>query len=179
MSIAKQKITPCLIYDGKAEAAAKFYTAIFANSRIIETSHYSEVGQEQHGQKPGSVMTVAFELEGQSFLALNAGPMFKFTEAVSFIVYCESQAEVDRYWSALTADGGLPSQCGWLKDKFGLSWQVAPTKLLEMVTSSDTAKAGRAMGAMMQMKKIDIAKIEAAYEGRCASAYTSIHVIAT
>ena len=166
MSIAKQKITPCLIYDGKAEAAAKFYTAIFANSRIVETSHYSEVGQEQHGQKPGSVMTVAFELEGQSILALNAGPMFKFTEAVSLMIYCDSQAEVDRYWDALTAGGGEPGPCGWLKDKFGLSWQVTPTKLLEMVTSKDKAKAGRAMGAMMQMKKIDIGRIEAAYEGK-------------
>ena len=111
-------------------------------------------------------MTVAFELEGQSFLALNAGPMFKFTEAVSLMIYCDSQAEVDRYWDALTAGGGEPGPCGWLKDKFGLSWQVTPTKLLEMVTSSDKTKAGRAMGAMMKMKKIDIGRIEAAYEGK-------------
>ena len=166
MAIAKQKISPCLWFDGKAEEAAKFYVSIFPNSRIVQVSHYGEVGQEQHGQKPGSVMTVAFELEGQAFLGLNAGPMFKFSEAVSFIVYCESQAEVDRYWSALTADGGQEGPCGWCKDRFGLSWQITPTKLLEMVTSKDTAKAGRAMGAMMQMKKIDIAKIEAAYEGR-------------
>ena len=166
MSIAKQKITPCLIYDGKADEAAKFYVSLFPGSRLVETSHYSEVGQDQHGQKPGSVMTVAFELEGLSFLALNAGPMFNFTEAVSLMIYCDSQAEVDRYWSALTADGGQEGPCGWCKDRFGLSWQVTPTKLLEMVTSKDTAKAGRAMGAMMQMKKIDIAKIEAAYEGR-------------
>ena len=102
MSIAKQKITPCLIYDGKADEAAKFYVSLFPGSRIVETSHYSEVGQDQHGQKPGSVMTVAFELEGLSFLALNAGPMFNFTEAVSLMIYCDSQAEVDRYWSALT-----------------------------------------------------------------------------
>jgi predicted 3-demethylubiquinone-9 3-methyltransferase (glyoxalase superfamily) len=111
-------------------------------------------------------MTVAFELEGQSFLGLNAGPLFKFNESVSFIIYCETQAEVDRYWSALTAGGGEEGPCGWLKDKFGLSWQVTPTKLLEMVTSKEKTKAGRAMGAMMKMKKIDIAKIEAAYEGR-------------
>ena len=166
MAISKQKISPCLWFDGKAEEAAKFYVSLFPNSRIVHTSRYTEVGQDQHGQKAGSVMTVAFELEGQSFLGLNAGPMFKFSEAVSFIIYCESQAEVDRYWNALTADGGQPSQCGWLKDKFGLSWQVTPTKLLEMVTSSDKAKAGRAMGAMMTMNKIDIARIEAAYEGR-------------
>jgi predicted 3-demethylubiquinone-9 3-methyltransferase (glyoxalase superfamily) len=166
MAIAKQKISPCLWFDGKAEAAAKFYVSIFPNSRIVDISHYGEVGQEQHGQKAGTVMTVAFELEGQSFLGLNGGPLFKFTEAVSFIIYCDTQAEVDRYWSALTADGGEEGPCGWLKDKFGLSWQVTPTKLLEMVTSNDKTKAGRAMGAMMQMKKIDIARVEAAYEGR-------------
>ena len=166
MAISKQKISPCLWFDGKADEAAKFYVSIFPNSRIVDTSHYTDVGQEQHGQKPGSVMTVAFELEGQSFLGLNAGPLFKFNEAVSFIIYCETQAEVDRYWSALTAGGGEEGPCGWLKDKFGLSWQVTPTKLLDMVTSNDKAKAGRAMGAMMQMKKIDIARIEAAYEGR-------------
>ena len=157
-----QKIKPFLWFDTQAEEAAAFYTELFPNSRITQVTHYGPDAPREEGL----VMTVAFELEGQSFLGLNAGPMFKFTEAVSFIVYCESQAEVDRYWNALTADGGQPSQCGWLKDKFGLSWQVTPTKLLEMVTSSDTAKAGRAMGAMMQMQKIDIAKIEAAYEGR-------------
>ena len=166
MAISKQKISPCLWFDGKAEEAAKFYVSIFPNSRIVDTSHYTDVGQEQHGQKPGSVMTVAFELEGQSFLGLNAGPLFKFNESVSFIIYCETQAEVDRYWLALTAGGGEEGPCGWLKDKFGLSWQVTPTKLLEMVTSKEKTKAGRAMGAMMKMKKIDIAKIEAAYEGR-------------
>jgi predicted 3-demethylubiquinone-9 3-methyltransferase (glyoxalase superfamily) len=166
MAISKQKISPCLWFDGKADEAAKFYVSIFPNSRIVDTSHYTDVGQEQHGQKPGSVMTVAFELEGQSFLGLNAGPLFKFNESVSFIIYCETQAEVDRYWSALTAGGGEEGPCGWLKDKFGLSWQVTPTKLLEMVTSTEKTKAGRAMGAMMKMKKIDIAKIEAAYEGR-------------
>ena len=166
MAISKQKISPCLWFDGKAEEAAKFYVSIFPNSRIVDTSHYTDVGQEQHGQKPGSVMTVAFELEGQSFLGLNAGPLFKFNESVSFIIYCETQAEVDRYWSALTDGGGEEGPCGWLKDKFGLSWQVTPTKLLEMVTSKEKTKAGRAMGAMMKMKKIDIAKIEAAYEGR-------------
>jgi len=166
MALSKQKISPCLWFDGKAEDAAKFYVSIFPNSRIVHTSHYGEAGQEQHRQKPCSVMTVAFELEGQSFLGLNAGPLFRFNESVSFIVYCETQAEVDRYWDALTANGGEPGPCGWLKDKFGLSWQVTPTKLLDMVTGPDKAKAGRAMGAMMQMSKIDIAKIEAAYEGR-------------
>ena len=111
-------------------------------------------------------MTVAFELEGQSFLGLNAGSKFKFTEAVSFMVYCDTQVEVDRYWSALTAGGGEEGPCGWLKDRFGLSWQVTPTKILQLVSSKDKAKAGRAMGAMMQMKKLDIAKLKAAYEGR-------------
>jgi len=166
MALSKQKISPCLWFDGKAEEAAEFYVSIFPNSRTVHTSHYGEAGKEQHRQKPGTVMTVAFELDGQSFLGLNGGPMFKLTEAVSFIIYCATQAEVDHYWNALTADGGQPSQCGWLKDKFGLSWQVTPTKLLDMVTSDDKAKSGRAMGAMMTMKKIDIAGIEAAYEGR-------------
>ena len=128
MAIAKQKISPCLWFDGKAEEAAKLYISIFPNSRIVDISHYTDVGQEQHGQKPGSMMTVAFELEGQSFLGLNAGPMYKFSEAVSFMVYCDTQAEVDRYWSALTADGGEPGPCGWLKDRFGLSWQVVPSR---------------------------------------------------
>jgi predicted 3-demethylubiquinone-9 3-methyltransferase (glyoxalase superfamily) len=166
MAIAKQKIAPCLWFDGKAEEAAKFYVSVFQNSRIVDVSHYGDVGQEQHGQKPGSVMTVAFELEGQSFLGLNAGSKFKFTEAVSFMVYCDTQGEVDRYWSALTAGGGEEGPCGWLKDRFGLSWQVTPTKILQLMTSKDKAKAGRAMVAMMQMKKLDIAKLEAAYEGR-------------
>jgi predicted 3-demethylubiquinone-9 3-methyltransferase (glyoxalase superfamily) len=165
MTIAKQKISPCLWFDGKAEDAAKFYVSIFPNSRIFDISHYGEVGQEQHRQKPGSVMTVAFELEGQSFLGLNGGPMYKLTEAVSFIIYCDAQAEVDHYWSALTADGGEPGPCGWLKDKFGLSWQVTPTKVLQLVTSKDKEKAGRAMGAMMQMGKLEIAELEAAFEG--------------
>jgi predicted 3-demethylubiquinone-9 3-methyltransferase (glyoxalase superfamily) len=165
MAIAKQKITPCLWFDGTAEDAAQFYVSIFPNSRIVEISHYGEIGQDVHKQKPGSVMTVAFELDGQSFLGLNGGPLFKFNEAVSFMVYCDTQAEVDRYWTALTA-GGEESQCGWLKDKFGLSWQVVPTKVLQMLTSKDKAKAGRAMGALMQMKKLDIGKLEAAYEGR-------------
>jgi predicted 3-demethylubiquinone-9 3-methyltransferase (glyoxalase superfamily) len=165
MAIAKQKIAPCLWFDGRAEEAARFYVSIFPNSRIVDVSHYGDVGQDVHKQKPGSVMTVAFELEGQSFLGLNGGPLFKFNEAVSFMVYCDTQAEVDRYWTALTA-GGQESQCGWLKDKFGLSWQVVPTKVLQMMTSKDKAKAGRAMGALMQMKKLDIGKLEAAYEGR-------------
>lgn len=165
MTIAKQKISPCLWFDGKAEEAANFYVSIFPNSRIVGVSHYGEVGQEQHGQKPGSVMTVAFELEGQSFLGLNAGSMYKFSAAVSFMIYCDTQAEVDRYWSALTAGGGEPGPCGWLKDRFGLSWQVVPTKVLQLVTSKDKAKGGRAMAAMMQMKKLDIAGLEAAYEG--------------
>lgn len=166
MAISKQKISPCLWFDGKADEAAKFYVSIFPNSRIVDTSHYTDVGQEQHGQKPGSVMTVAFELEGQSFLGLNAGPLFKFNESVSFIIYCETQAEVDRYWSALTAGGGEEGPCGWLKDKFGLSWQIVPRAMIDMLKSPDTARAQRAMAAMMHMTKLDIAALQGAFDGK-------------
>jgi predicted 3-demethylubiquinone-9 3-methyltransferase (glyoxalase superfamily) len=165
MAIAKQKIAPCLWFDGRAEEAAKFYVSIFPNSHIVDIAHYGDVGQDVHGQKPGTVMTVAFELDGQSFLGLNAGPLFKFNEAVSFQVYCDTQKEVDRYWAGLTTGGGEEGSCGWLKDKFGLSWQVVPSSVLQMMTSKDRPKADRAMGAMMQMKKLDIAELEAAYEG--------------
>ena len=161
-----QKITPCLWFDNQAEDAANFYTAIFPNSRIVHISRYGEAGQEVHGQQPGTVMVVAFELEGQEFTALNGGPLFQFNEAISFQISCENQQEVDHYWEKLS-EGGDPTaqQCGWLKDKYGVSWQVIPKVLLELLNSSDQEKAGKAMNAMMQMKKFDIQQLEHAYNG--------------
>lgn len=153
---AVQKITPFLWFDSNAEEAVKFYTSIFKNSRILQTTRYTEVGP---GPKD-SVMTVEFELAGQRFAALNGGPTFKFTEAVSFMVLCESQAEIDEYWEKLTRGGGVPVQCGWLKDRFGLSWQIVPTRFFELI--GDPAKTDRVMRAMMEMVKFDIAKLEAA-----------------
>lgn len=160
------KITPCLWFDSEGEEAAKFYTGIFPNSKIGEISRYGEEGKEFHGKEPGTALTVAFELDGQKFTALNGGPKFKFTEATSFQINCEMQAEVDHYWEKL-AEGGEPraQQCGWVKDKFGLSWQVVPTVLPKLLSGPDQAKAGRVMQAMLQMKKLDIATLEAAAEG--------------
>jgi predicted 3-demethylubiquinone-9 3-methyltransferase (glyoxalase superfamily) len=160
-----QRIAPCLWFDDQAEEAAKFYTGIFRNSKITEIARYTEAGQETHGRKPGSVMTVAFELDGQTFTALNGGPVFKFNEAVSLQVNCETQEEVDHYWNTLS-DGGDPNaqMCGWLKDKYGLSWQIVPTILPKMMSDPDKAKAGRAMNAMLKMKKIDIAGLKQAFE---------------
>jgi predicted 3-demethylubiquinone-9 3-methyltransferase (glyoxalase superfamily) len=154
----KQRITPFLWFDGRAEEAANFYVSIFPNSKVGSTSRYGEAGP---GPK-GSVMTIAFDLDGLSFTALNGGPMFKFTEAISLVVHCETQAEVDHYWDKLSA-GGHQVQCGWLKDKYGLSWQVVPNALIELVQDKDPAKSQRVMAAMMQMKKIDIAGLKAAY----------------
>lgn len=160
------KITPCLWFDGQAEEAADFYTAIFKNSRITNISRFSDVGQEIHGQAAGSVMTVSFELDGQPFMALNGGPQFKFNEAVSFQIYCQTQEEVDHYWSKLSDGGDLAAQqCGWLKDKYGLAWQVIPAVLLEMLDDLNREKADRAMSAMLQMKKLDIAELQQAYNG--------------
>ena len=161
-----QKISPFLWFDDKAEEAANFYVSVFKNSKITSVSRYGDAGP---GPK-GSVMTISFELDGQPFTALNGGPMFKFTEAVSFVINCEGQAEVDALWDQLTADGGQPGQCGWLKDRFGLSWQVAPTVLHELIGGSDPAKASRAVQAMMKMTKLDIATLQAAHEGRAAAA---------
>jgi predicted 3-demethylubiquinone-9 3-methyltransferase (glyoxalase superfamily) len=161
-----QRITPCLWFDDQAEAAAKFYTGIFKNSKIKEMSRYGEAGREIHGKPAGTVMTVAFELEGQAFTALNGGPIFKFNEAISLQINCETQAEVDHYWEKLSAGGDVNAQqCGWLKDKYGLSWQVVPRVLVEMMTDPDTKKSGRVMEAMLQMKKIDIAGLTRAYAG--------------
>jgi predicted 3-demethylubiquinone-9 3-methyltransferase (glyoxalase superfamily) len=154
-----QKITTNLWFDTEAEEAAKFYVTLFANSKITNISRYSEAGPGP----AGSVMTVTFELDGQEFTGLNGGPVFKFTEAVSLLVNCESQDEVDRLWDALSA-GGEIQQCGWLKDKFGLSWQIVPTVLNELVGDPDPAKAQRAMEAMLQMKKLDIAALQRAVE---------------
>jgi predicted 3-demethylubiquinone-9 3-methyltransferase (glyoxalase superfamily) len=161
-----QRIAPCLWFDGEAEEAAKFYTGIFPNSRIVSISRYGEAGKEIHHKPPGSVMTVEFELDGQPFTGLNGGPQFKFTEAISFQVDCETQAEVDRYWEKLSAGGDENAQaCGWLKDKYGVSWQIAPTVLKEMVKDPTSPKSQRAMDAMMKMKKLDIATLERAYAG--------------
>jgi predicted 3-demethylubiquinone-9 3-methyltransferase (glyoxalase superfamily) len=154
----KQRITPFLWFDGQAEEAAKFYVSIFPNSKVLSTSRYCEGGP---GPK-GTVMTVDFELDGLSCTALNGGPMFKFTEAISLVVHCETQAEVDHYWDKLSA-GGQQVQCGWLKDQYGLSWQIVPNALIELVQDKDPAKSQRVMAAMMQMKKIDIAGLKAAY----------------
>jgi predicted 3-demethylubiquinone-9 3-methyltransferase (glyoxalase superfamily) len=157
----KQRISPCLWFDGQAEEAANFYVSIFKNSRITAVSRYGEAGP----RPKGSVMVVGFELDGQSFTALNGGPMFKFTEAVSMIVHCETQAEVDHYWEKLSA-GGQPGRCAWLKDKFGVSWQVVPTALIELKQDKDAAKSARVMQAMLQMTKIDVAGLRRAYEGK-------------
>jgi predicted 3-demethylubiquinone-9 3-methyltransferase (glyoxalase superfamily) len=159
-----QRITPCLWFDSQAEEAAKFYNSIFKNSKITQTSHYSEAGQKMHGQKPGSVMVVAFELDGYSFTALNGGPVFKFNEAISFQVQCDSQDEIDDYWRKLSA-GGDPKaqQCGWLKDKYGASWQVVPRTMGELMASGDAGKSDRVMAAMLKMKKIDLAALNQAF----------------
>jgi predicted 3-demethylubiquinone-9 3-methyltransferase (glyoxalase superfamily) len=158
---AMQKITPFLWFNTQAEEAATLYTSIFKDSKILTVSRYGEAGP---GPK-GSAMTVSFQLEGQQFLALNGGPHFKFTEAISLLVNCESQQEVDELWSKLTADGGSESQCGWLKDRFGLSWQIVPTALGRMMSDPDPQKAKRTVEAMLQMKKLDIAALERAYRG--------------
>ena len=161
-----QKIAPFLWFDQEAEEAVKFYTSIFKNSKIGRILRYDKQAAKASGRPAGSVLTIEFELEGQKFVALNGGPQFKFNESVSFVVNCETQEEVDYFWEKLTADGGEESQCGWLKDRFGLSWQVTPTVLIDMLHDKDSAKAERAMKAMLQMQKIDIDKLKAAYEGK-------------
>jgi predicted 3-demethylubiquinone-9 3-methyltransferase (glyoxalase superfamily) len=156
-----QKITPFLWYDTQAEEAANFYVSIFKNSKVVSVARYGEAGP---GPK-GSAMTVAFELDGQKLVALNGGPHFKFTEAVSFVVNCTSQEEVDYFWEKLLEGGGKESQCGWLKDKYGLSWQITPTVLPELLQNKDPEKANRVMQAMMKMVKIDIETLKRAAEG--------------
>ena len=162
-------LTPCLWFDSQAEEAARFYTGIFKDSKIVAVTRYPEAGQEIHGRAPGSAMTVEFELNGQPFTALNGGPHFRFNEAISFQVICQTQEEVDHYWDRL-GQGGDPKaqQCGWLKDRYGLSWQVVPTGMVKMLNDPDRDKANRAMEAMMQMKKLDITELKRAFEGETA-----------
>ena len=159
-----QKITPDLWFDNSAEEAAKFYTSIFKNSKIIHVARYGEAAAKVSGRPKGTVMTVIFELEGQRFMALNGGPVFKFSPAISFLVNCETQEEVDNLWEKLS-EGGEKEQCGWLKDKFGVSWQVVPNILGEMLQDKDAKKSERVMEAMLQMKKIDIEGLKKAYAG--------------
>ena len=159
------KITPFLWFDHQAEEAAKFYTSVFKNSKVGRIFRYTEQAAEKTGRPVGSVLTVEFEIESQKFVALNGGPLFKFNESISFVVNCDSQEEVDYFWEKLTADGGQESQCGWLKDKYGLSWQVVPSRAIELLKDQDAAKSQRVMQAIMPMKKIDIATLEKAAEG--------------
>ncbi len=161
-----QKITPNLWFDKNAEEAVKFYNSIFNNSKIGKVSKYGKEGYDIHGMKEGTVMTIQFWLEGQEFIALNGGPHFNFNEAVSFIVNCDTQAEIDRYWEKLSTGGDKKAQvCGWLKDQFGLSWQIVPKVLPEMLVDSDSKKSQRVMKEMLQMKKIDIETLKQAYNG--------------
>jgi predicted 3-demethylubiquinone-9 3-methyltransferase (glyoxalase superfamily) len=161
-----QKITSCLWFDNQAEEAVAFYAGIFRNSRILNISRYGEAGREIHGKPAGSVMTIAFELDGQVFTALNGGPVFKFNEAISFQVNCETKEEVDYYWEKLSEGGDESAQqCGWLKDKYGASWQVVPSVLPEMMRDPNPEKSGRVMEAMLRMKKIDIDELKRAYAG--------------
>lgn len=155
-----QKITPCLWFNGNAEEAVNFYVSVFKNAEVLGTERYTEVGPGE----PGSVVTVTFRLDGQEFVALNGGPEFTFSEAISFIIDCESQAEVDEYWAKLT-EGGEPGPCGWLKDKFGVSWQVVPRVLNEMLQDEDRERADRVMRAMLQMGKIEVDELQRAYQG--------------
>jgi predicted 3-demethylubiquinone-9 3-methyltransferase (glyoxalase superfamily) len=163
-----QKITPCLWFDNQAEEAAKFYVSLFKNSAIGAITRYGKEGFEVHGRPEGSVMTVSFRLEGQGFTALNGGPLFKFTEAISFAVRCETQNEVDHYWDALSAGGDERArQCGWLKDRYGVSWQIVPAALFEMMADTDRKKSERVMRAVLRMKKLDLSALRQAYEGNC------------
>lgn len=160
-----QNLIPFLWFDNQAEEAAKFYVSVFKNSAIGNITRYPNEAAKQIGREPGSVMTVEFTLNGQDFVALNGGPQFKFNESVSFVVNCDTQEEVDYYWEKLSGNGGAPGVCSWLKDKFGLSWQVQPLILIQMLADPDKAKAERVMNAMMAMAKIDIAGLQKAYDG--------------
>ncbi len=157
-----QKITPFLWFDDQAEEAVKFYTSVFENSKVGRILRYGEEAAKASGRPAGSVLTIEFEIEGQKFVALNGGPLFKFNESISFVVNCETQEEVDYFWDNLKADGGEESACGWLKDKFGVSWQVVPTVLIDMLHDKDPRKSERVMQAMLQMQKIDINKLKEA-----------------
>ena len=162
-----QKITPHLWFAKEAEQAVQFYTGIFKNSKIGKISHYTEVGKETHGMEAGTVMTIEFWLEDQQFTALNGGPIFTFNESVSFIVHCKDQEEIDYYWDKLRVGGDERSQvCGWLKDQFGLSWQIVPDILPELWNDADPERSGRVMAALLKMKKLDIAALQAAFDGK-------------
>jgi predicted 3-demethylubiquinone-9 3-methyltransferase (glyoxalase superfamily) len=164
MPISVHSISPCLWFDGQAEEAANFYVSVFENSRIGSISRFSEEGYEIHGGKAGSVMTVEFEIRGQTFVALNGGPHFKFNEAVSFQVYCDTQKDIDYFWEKL-GEGGQEGPCGWLKDRYGVSWQVVPIALTRMLMDSNAEKVRRVTGAFLQMKKFDIHALERSFEG--------------
>jgi predicted 3-demethylubiquinone-9 3-methyltransferase (glyoxalase superfamily) len=160
-----QKISPCLWFDDNAEDAVKFYASIFKNSKVGNVTRYGKEGYEIHKKKEGSVMTIDFEIEGQNFLALNGGPIFKFNEAISFQIYCDTQEEIDYYWGKLTEGGDKNAQvCGWVKDKFGVSWQVVPITLIKMLQDKDSKKTERVMSAMLQMHKLDIDALTKAYQ---------------
>ena len=167
MPIAKHKMMPCLWFDTQAEEAARFYVSVFKNSKLGRISYFPDAGKEMHGKDAGSVMVAEFEIDGQPFIALNGGPQFKFDEAISFQVICDTQDEIDYYWTALT-NGGAEGPCGWLKDKFGLSWQVVPSAVPQMMVDPDRSKAARVMNAFMTMTKLDLAAIERAYAGEAA-----------
>lgn len=161
-----QKITPFLWFNKEAEQAAKFYVSVFKSSKLGKILRYDEASAKAAGGEVGAVLTVEFEIEGQKFTALNGGPEFKFNESISFVVNCDTQEEVDHFWASLIADGGQESQCGWVKDKFGVSWQITPRILIEMLHDKDQEKSGRVMKAMLEMQKIDIKKLQKAYSGK-------------
>jgi len=163
---AIQRITPCLWFDDQAEEAVNYYLSIFRNSKIVNVARYGEAGHEIHGRPAGTVMTIAFELDGQAFTALNGGPVFKFNEAVSLQVNCETQDQVDYYWERLTAGGDEKAQqCGWLKDKYGLSWQVVPIALADLIKDPHSVRSQRVTEAMLRMKKLDIEQLKRVYNG--------------
>jgi len=158
-------LAPCLWFDDQAAAAASLYTSIFPNSRVLALTHYPDAGKEIHGKPAGSVMTVTFEIDGQRVVALNGGPQFKFSEAISMSIDCDSQAQLDQYWGKLCANGGKPGPCGWLTDRFGLSWQLTSVRMQQMLSDPDPRRAARAFAAVMKMSKLDLAAIERAYQG--------------
>jgi len=165
MPTTPQKLSTCLWFDTQAEEAANFYLSVFKSGKINAVNRYGKAGRDVHGKEAGSVMVVEFEIEGRTFTALNGGPHFKFNEAVSLVVKCDSQDEIDHFWNALT-EGGKESQCGWLKDKFGLSWQIVPSQLPQIMSSGDAAARDRVMAAVMSMKKFDVAALESAFAGK-------------
>ena len=159
-------MSPCVWFESQAEEAAKFYVSTFKNSKILNTARYDKESAKVSGRPEGSVLTVTFNLDGNEFMALNGGPVFKLTPAISFIMYCETQSEIDKLWNTLSSNGGKPGQCGWVEDKFGVSWQIVPTMLGKLMGQGDSKKTQRMMGALMQMNKLDIAALQNAYDGK-------------